>query len=222
MEPRRNLSEALRALKDNVMSELNVALPASIESYIPSLRQAAVLPTIKRKYLDGTEEEMPVIKGVPVSWPCGGGGSLTMPLARGDTGLLIFSDRSLDRWLTQGSIAAPDDRRKHALSDAIFIPGISPFNSLSPQDNNDDVLLKYNLAEIRITKAGKFSIKKGPTELLGLVDELMDEAGAIAQALALSTVTTSLGPMPLLNAADFTAIAAKITAIQTKLGQLLE
>lgn len=220
MEPRRNLSEALRALKDNVMSELNVALPASIESYIPSLRQAAVLPTIKRKYLDGTEEEMPVIKGVPVSWPCGGGGSLTMPLARGDTGLLIFSDRSLDRWLTQGSIAAPDDRRKHALSDAIFIPGISPFNSLSPQDNNDDVLLKYNLAEIRITKAGKFSIKNATADLNELYADTLTLLSDLITEVAGSTVGPTGGP--LLNAALITAIGLEVIALETKLGLLLE
>lgn len=54
---------------------------------------------------------------------------LALPVAVGDTGLLIFSDRSLDVWLATGGIVDPGDDRRHALSDAVFVPGLRPFSS---------------------------------------------------------------------------------------------
>jgi hypothetical protein len=57
------------------------------------------------------------------------GADLVVPVAVGDTGLLVFADDSLDVWLSKGGLVDPLDDRHHALSDAIFIPGLRPFSN---------------------------------------------------------------------------------------------
>lgn len=158
---KRNLSEPLLAAVESVMSQLHVCMPGRIEDYEPETQRAEVTPLLRRSYLDGTESSMPVIAGVPVIFPRSGGASLTMPVKAGDGVQLIFADRSIDRWLAQGGEVTPDDRRKHALSDCIAVPGLYPFAEPGPQDNNDDVLLQYEGSEVRLTGAGDIEVKTG-------------------------------------------------------------
>ena len=151
---KRNLSEPLRAAVESVMSELHVCLPGRIERYDHIEQRAEVKPLLRRSYRDGDESDMPVIADVPVIWPRAGGASLTMPVKQGDGVLLVFADRSIDRWLVQGGEVTPDDRRKHDLSDCVAIPGLYSFVDESPQDNNEDVLLQYEGSSVRLTGDG--------------------------------------------------------------------
>lgn len=227
METRRQLSDALRVLKESIFDELRVAIPAEVESYTPSLASADVIPSIKRFYRDGTEQDMPKIASVPVVWPRTSTALFALPLKRGDRGLLIFSDRSLDRWSTTGQNSAPEDRRKHALSDAMFVPGLYPFSTPNTlQDNADDVILKYNLSEVRIKPNGKFVFENAQVSLKDVIEEIIDETTQIAQTLLTETVIipggSSAGTYPLVNAATYGSIAGRLEDIADKLYLLLE
>lgn len=71
--------------------------------------------------------DMPAISNIPVLFPSGGGFSITWPLVKGDVVFLTFSDRSLDEWLeVGGSDINPQDKRRHALTDAVAIPAARP------------------------------------------------------------------------------------------------
>jgi hypothetical protein len=88
----------------------------------------SVKPLLKKPLIsrDGEEqdaESIPVISNVPVCWPSGGGYFAAFPLAKGDPVTLIFADRSLDRWLTQGGEVDPMHLHTHELTDAFAIPG---------------------------------------------------------------------------------------------------
>ena len=161
MATKRSLSEPLLRAVDQALTDIRVCLPARIESYDHTTQRAEVTPLLRRAYVDGETDSMPVIAGVPVVWPRSGGASLTMPVRRGDGVMLVFSDRSLDRWLVQGGEVTPDDRRKHDLSDAIAIPGLYSFADQSPQDNNDDVLLQYAGSSLRMKADGDIEITAG-------------------------------------------------------------
>ena len=143
---KRNLSEPLRAAVESVMSELHVCLPGRIERYDHTEQRAEVKPLLRRNYRDGDESDMPVIADVPVIWPRAGGASLTMPVQAGDGVLLVFADRSIDRWLVQGGEVTPDDRRKHDLSDCVAIPGLVPFAGFGDVEatrDPDAVVVQY-------------------------------------------------------------------------------
>lgn len=59
---------------------------------------------------------------VPVGFFKAGGFLMTLPMASGDEGIVLFSDRSLDQWKTTGKKGPPREARFHDLSDGVFIP----------------------------------------------------------------------------------------------------
>ena len=155
----RALSEALDALRRDILAEVRVMLPATVDSYDHTQQRASVVPLLRRRLADGGGESLPVIPGVPVVFPRAGGASLTMPVNRGDGVMLVFCDRSMDRWKDRGGEVTPDDARKHALADAVALPGLYPFTDDSPQDNNVDTLLRYAGSSIRLRGNGDIEIR---------------------------------------------------------------
>ena len=200
-----------KAIQANLL-EIHTCLPGQIEQYDHTKQKADVKPLIKKKYVDGSVVPMPVISNVPVVWPAGGGGSITFPLKQGDGVLLVFSERSLDTWLSKGGDAEPGSRHKFDLSDAIAIPGLHPFTHTSNSDNNTDFLLKYKTGKFRIDQNGKIAFGSGSNELVDLLEQVVD-------ALIASTTATALGPQPLSKTIDttFAQIKAKIALIKGSL-----
>jgi hypothetical protein len=133
------LSEVIAVAVGARLAEVNVAIPASVESYDRTTQKASVKPLIRavRTDSDGTRvaESRPVINDVPVVFPGAGAYSITFPLAAGDTVLLVFSQASLDKWLAAGGEVDPLDPRRFALSDAVAIPGLRPFSA--PVEDTD-------------------------------------------------------------------------------------
>lgn len=198
------MSQFIRASMDNV----HTALPAVILDYDYKKQKAKVKPQVNKKFDDGIELELPVITGVPVIFPRAGGASLSFPVKKGDTVLVLFSERSLDEWLVKGKEVTPEDSRRFDLTDAIAIPGLLPFTEKSFADNNDDVLLKYGHAEFRITKNKKFTIKNQHAELLDTINQLLS-------AIENSFVPTVSGPQKLSEVLNL-----NVSTIKSKLGML--
>ena len=169
---KRNLSEPLRAAVESVMSELHVCLPGRIERYDHTEQRAEVKPLLRRNYRDGDEPDMPVIADVPVIWPRAGGASLTMPVQAGDGVLLVFADRSIDRWLAQGGEVTPNDRRKHDLSDCVAIPGLVPFAGFGDVEatrDPDAVVVQYGETTWSVHDDGRVEVD-GDVNISGDLD----------------------------------------------------
>jgi len=79
-------------------------------------------PAISRVTIKGEELALPIIKGVPVANLGNASIMVAMPIAVGDEGLLVFSERDISGFLSGGLVKRPPMLRKHDLSDAIFIP----------------------------------------------------------------------------------------------------
>lgn len=124
------LAEVIRAALEAQAADLHVSIPARVTRVDLAKGLLDVQPLVQELVeRDAGLESMsvPVIANVPVVWPGAGGFRLTFPIAEGDTVLLIFSDRSLDQWLAKGGEVDPRDPRRHALPDAIAIPGLRSF-----------------------------------------------------------------------------------------------
>lgn len=137
-----SLSELLNRHRERVAAEIRVSLPVRVQTYYQDSQTADVVPLIADVYIDEDGEQqvenLPVIPSVPVQFPEGGGFVLTFPIAAGDTGVILCTDRSLDGWLTNGGTQpqAPLDDRRHALKDAVFLPGVRP--NVSPRSSTLD------------------------------------------------------------------------------------
>ena len=142
----------------SLISSIHTCLPGRIEKYTRTEQKANVKPLIKKKYLDGTAVEFPVIPNVPIVFPRTKRGGITFPLEQGDGVLLVFSERALDRWLSSGEDVEPGDYRKFDLSDAIAIPGLFSFKQPNLATNDDDVEIHNEGQRITIKKNGDIEI----------------------------------------------------------------
>jgi len=166
--------------------------PGRVESYNEATRRATVQPLIGRR-VRGEDDELvvehdPPIPDVPIGFPGGGGARFRFPVSRGDIVLLLFCERSLDKFkggLT-GKPHDPEDDRRHNASDAIAIPCVIG------DEGDGDVL-------VEITAAGQVYV--GGELPLALTSELAALKSAIASTLAGATATDLLASIKAIFAA---------------------
>lgn len=107
---------------------LRVAAPARVATYNATTQRAdlvlELLPIVTEAGgLEVPREPVPLPQ-VPVAWPRTAAGYLTLPLAPGDTGLVVFADRGMSKWLREGAPGDPVLGRAHDLADGVFYPGL--------------------------------------------------------------------------------------------------
>jgi hypothetical protein len=149
-----SVNEELQLLKEMVRQEISGLHTCCAGKIISSDgRRAAVQPDLKYPAGDGRLIDYPVISNVPVVFPSAGSGkiSLTFPLAKGDGVTLLFSERSLDAFLSGGD---PEDPRRYDLTDAIAVPGLYAGGVPAAAAYPDDLCLTNGAATIRLTPAG--------------------------------------------------------------------
>lgn len=210
------LNDAISLATNYALTAIHTALPGSIISYDYTTQKAVIQPLLNKVWSDGTTTPMPVLENVPVIFPRAGGASLTFPVVEGDTCLLVFIERSIDLWLTQGGQVNPDDPRKFDLSDGVALMGLFPFSETSEADNNTDLLLTYAGSKIRIKQSGAIVIESSNTVALGT--STTEVLNVLSQLMGFLTGATVMGAAfngPL-NAAFITqvnALKAQLDAI---------
>jgi len=180
-----------------MLADMRVSCPARVEKYDSAKQQVDVKPLLKESYTaeDGTDvvEGLPVITNVPVVFPGGGGYRITFPIQAGDTVLLVFSDRSIDAWLTNGGEAAPVDERRHVLTDAIAIPGLHAENAPWADAGESAVTLGSNNGALDWVALAT-STKNEITALRNTVNTLVTLFNAHVHVLTLTVGTGTAAP----------------------------
>jgi hypothetical protein len=178
----------------NFLGTVHTAIPGQIEKYDYTTAKADVKPLLSQSFTDGTTAEMPVISNVPVVWPRTSQGSISFPLVRGDGVLLIFSERSIDEWLSRGGTLAPSDQRQFDMSDAIAIPGLYSFASQTKISGNEDCEIHFKNQSVTIKANGDIEVGASSTQKLMTVSyktDLETFLGLIKTCLdAIGTSTT--------------------------------
>lgn len=116
--------ESLKSMTENYINNMRVAIPAIIVQFDSQKQTASVQPAIKDT-LQGIFTALPELSDVPVQFPRAGGYSLTFPVKAGDECLLVFSDMCIDGWWQSGGVQNQAEKRRHDLSDACAILGIT-------------------------------------------------------------------------------------------------
>lgn len=109
----------------NYMKDVHTCLPGKIVTFDGATQLAEVQLLITRAFTNGKIEPLPLLLNVPVWFPRAGGFNITFPVKKDDQCLVLFGERALDRWITEGDIQPPQDMRMHSLSDAICLVGMS-------------------------------------------------------------------------------------------------
>lgn len=127
-----NQAKLWRAAMDGRIADVWTALPAIVQSFDAALQTVTVQPavrgTVRRQDGSRAAIELPVLPGVPVIFPGGGGYTLTFPIQPGDECIVVIASRCIDSWWLAGGIQDPADVRMHDLSDgfAVFAPRSKP------------------------------------------------------------------------------------------------
>jgi hypothetical protein len=211
------LSEIRDILTDR-LRQLNTGLPGRVLSYDSSTRKAEVQPLIKEKFADGQILTLPRITGVPVIMPATSGSGFIMPIGDGDPVLLLFMQRSIDRWLASGGVQEAADATMHALSDAVAIPGLFPF-TVRHSDGSGVRVFNEN-GEIRLesgTAASKATIKTQSDGKVALGTQLVELLDEVTKALDATATSICANGAPLSNSA---AIQASSNLIKTIKGSI--
>jgi len=184
------LAQVIQTALERFSTDLHTAMPAAIVSYERATQKATVQPLLKRRTKNGEVLSWPVVTSVPCLFPRSGDFSLTFELKPEDSGLLICSQRSLDRWLVSGGEVDPQDPRKHSFTDGIFIPGLFSFNRSAPAEENITVL-KNKDTRFRLYEDGKMAFAN-----LSSGEELVLVLSDLCQVLIEALTRTAIGPQP--------------------------
>lgn len=157
------LSQLIDAMINEALDDVHTAIPARVEKFNPQTLRGEVVPLVKRKLeQDGEPEALPPILDVPFQMPKAGPFIMRFPVRRGDTVLVVFSERALDYIMTDGEPQDPRLRRRHALDDAIAIPGLMHLGEGKlPGEHGDDAILLHrdNGVKIVLQADGKVLIE---------------------------------------------------------------
>lgn len=157
---------ALRRIIDSYMMDVYTCMPAQIISFDRDNQTCEVQPVLQIKFYDEPEPvNLPIVTDVPVVFPGSGDFWITVDLKPDSYVLLIFSQRAIANWLTQGGVVEPETARKFSLSDAIAIPGINPFpdkidsfdaDCITIRNRDNTVFVKITDTQVNIN--GNFTV----------------------------------------------------------------
>jgi hypothetical protein len=136
-----------RELIDLIMAQIHVAMPGIIESFDPLSQTAVIRPALREGIKDAPsalvqDVELPLLADVPVAIPRGGGYCVTLPVKPGDECLVIFADSCIDAWWAYAGVQNQAERRRHDLSDAIAVIGITSQPRRLPDYPTDRMTLR--------------------------------------------------------------------------------
>jgi len=162
MTPAPTLDELINALISLQLDDVHVAMPGRVVAYDGASQRASVQPTSKRVVVvDGVRslESLPVLHGVPVVLPGGGGYRLTFPVAADDPVLLVVCSQAIDVLAGAG---APSSDRRHSPTDAVAILGLrghrdalaTPPDDCATLGREGGAVTEFAETEIRIGGAG--------------------------------------------------------------------
>jgi len=198
--------KVIKTMIDNSLINLHTAMPAIVESFDPIKKEISAVPAIKRKLSSGEVNDLPLIENIPICYPQSSSALISFPLKKGDSVMLIFSERSLDLWKSKGGKVNPNDVRKHDLSDAVAIPGVFSKNKGLPA-HAENLVIQHNDATINMSPDNKFSIGNNSQELLTILSDLLT-------ALSEAKTNTMLGPQPLFNFTTYLQLKANLSEIK--------
>lgn len=163
------LTKVIKSYIEKDREHFHTAIPAKIIRYNAAKQRADVQPLVQERYLDNKVVDYPILYDVPLMFPSAGGGKITFPVKIDDVVLVIFSERSIDRWL-QGETDKPidpGDTRKHDLSDAIAIPGLYTFLTAPGSDPND-VVISFSGSSVKLKANGDVEFNpSGAVKVMG-------------------------------------------------------
>ena len=217
------ITKLVKNMMENRLFDLHTCTPGIIQSYDEKQHLAEVQPVLKRVLTTDEVLETPIVANVPVVFPRTSSFIMHYPINQGDRVLLVYAERSLDNYLSDGSTDPAIDGKKFDITDAIAIPGLFPFSEKSTVENNTDFVINFNEKTFSIGQSGRieitdgqasFVIESGKVAVGTSATEVLNILSQTLEKLSTTTVNTAIGPQPLSTFADFIALQSQLDTIK--------
>lgn len=171
------------------------------------------------------QEEYPVLIDVPfIVMRASSTVYLNIPISVGQNVMVLYNDRCIDDWYASGQQSNLSSPRLHSMADAVALVGIASMKDLIVGYDASRIGMVNDKAMVMVGE--KIEVKNdlqslGPVlqELIGKLNELTTQVTAITVPYT-DDGSPAVSGVPV-NAAAITAIGNQITAIGTKLGQVI-
>ena len=216
--PKITLPEAVQFLIDANIEGVHTSIPGIVTSYDGhKTRRATVQPSVRLPSSNGVLMDIPPIGGVPVVFPSSALGTLFFPINPGDGVTLVFSEVGIGRYLqSDGSdLADPGSLDRHALTDAIAIPGLWTWSSAPefPASAAMDAVVLVSGNGSIVELGATVGIRNAQTDLRAELETIYAELDQLRQDLTLNF--TNVGAGISAGASFLTAAVAAATAAAT-------
>ena len=162
--------EQERLAIEKYTNNLRVAIPGIIQQFNRDNQTATIQPVIKEQ-INGEWLFLPLLLDVPVQFPRAGGYCVTFPVRKGDECLVIFNDMCIDSWWQSGEVQTQLEKRRHDLSDAVAILGITSVPKAVKDFSSDSMQIRNDYGETVINiKDGNIDINCQKINIFGDVE----------------------------------------------------
>lgn len=229
-----SLADLLNLMKKDIFLSLNCHAIGKVEIFNPANQTVQATMAYKKTFVkieNGSESEVlvdyPILLDCPAVVIGGGPFSIKMPITKGDECLILFNDRSIDKWFQSGQVTSLDSSRMHSFSDAFVLVGLhstaNPLVGYDPSmaimgDGVHDVKLGSGEASLNV---GTTVVKAGLAKVT--LENQIESLNAILQDLVtqIKLITVS-GVTPGSGSSAVPVNSPAFTLIATRLGALLE
>lgn len=205
---------------------LNCHEVGEVVSY-DAAKQTATVQIMVLRVLGQRRVKYPLLTDCPVFFPFGGTARLTMPVAAGDSCLVLFNDRDLDNWFTSGANVEPNTGRAHDLSDGMVLVGFRNLQNKQDGYSATDTELINGDGVVGIGPESKISLRNETgsvrqrlEDLVAGLDTTHDGLDSLCSALTSWVDTAGHSPNPAtvsaINSAKSTIAAGKSAIDQAK------
>lgn len=151
------MTDVLAELKEDIIKTINCVKVCTIESYDPATQRATVVVNIKQVVGQNPDVlvDFPLLVDVPAYVPGGGGAHISHPITKGDTGIVVFNDRDIEKYLETGGPKKPNTFRKHDLNDGLVIVGFRHNQNALTGISNEQVEVYWNASVNMQWKSGE-------------------------------------------------------------------
>ncbi len=199
-----SLKDLLDLLQKQILLSLSCHHIGTVQSFDATKQTATATINYKktRFVLDATTglydpvlDDYPILVDCPVIVLGGGNAALTFPIEQGDECLVLFNDRSIDKWFSGGMGAAVATPRLHSFSDGLILVGLRSLPNVLEDYDTERAVLKNGSTMVGVSST-LVKIANNTTTLLQVINGILD-------LIAAAQCTTPGNPLS--NAAAFTA-----------------
>lgn len=159
-----SIGEIIRKAIKNEIAKIHTSIPAEITKINLLEKTVEVKPLIREKNLLNEFVELPIIPNVPIRFTQTTKALISVPLEIGDTGVIVFSERSIGNWQQEGGIQNPEDNRKFNIKDCYFSPDL--VKNSDGKTLTDELQIILNNANIKIKQNGEINIENSAGSIM--------------------------------------------------------